>query len=261
MSTWLYPTVIAHRGGGVLAPENTLAGMRLATERGFRGVEFDVMLAHDAVPVLMHDTQLGRTVAGHGAVSAHTAAELHAMDAGRWFDPAFAGEPVPSLKTVTAFCRANALWMNVEIKPAPGAEAETGTLVARELLASCAAELLTPAAPLLSSFSQPALQAARAAAPALARAWLVDRVPSDWEAQCTALGVVSLHVNQRHLDRVTAHAVKQSRLGLFCYTVNDPARAAELLEWGIDAFCTDRLDLIGPNFQGRPTGAVTNSLP
>lgn len=247
MYTWPYPVVIAHRGGGILAPENTLAGMRLAAQRGFRGVEFDVMLARDGVPVLMHDPQLGRTVAGRGPVAAHTAAELQAMDAGSWLDTAHAGEPVPSLAAVTAFCRSNGLWMNVEIKPGPGTEAQTGKAVARLLQGSFAAEVGSAAAPLLSSFSQAALQAARAAAPALPRAWLVDQVPADWQATCKSLGVVSLHVNHRHLDHGTARAVKQAGLGLFCYTINDPARAAVLLEWGVDAFCTDRLDLFSPD--------------
>lgn len=246
--TWPYPLVIAHRGGGILAPENTLAGMRLAVQRGFRGVEFDVMLARDGVPVLMHDPQLGRTVAGHGPVAAHTAAELKAMDAGSWLGAAFAGEPVPSLAAVTAFCRAAGLWMNVEIKPAAGAEVQTGAAVAELLHAAFATEAKSCTAPLLSSFSQAALQAAEAVAPELPRAWLVDRVPADWQARCAALRVVSLHVNHRHLDEGTARNIKQAGLGLFCYTINDPARAREVLGWGVDAFCTDRLDLIGPEF-------------
>ena len=50
-----YPRRVAHRGGGTLAPENTLAGLRCGLEHGFRGVKFDAMLAKDGVPILMHD--------------------------------------------------------------------------------------------------------------------------------------------------------------------------------------------------------------
>ena len=68
-SNWPYPRVIAHRGGGVLAPENTLAGLELARNLGFEGVEFDVKLSEDGTPILMHDDTLDRTTDGHGPVS------------------------------------------------------------------------------------------------------------------------------------------------------------------------------------------------
>ncbi|MEF9996702.1 MAG: glycerophosphodiester phosphodiesterase family protein, partial [Burkholderiaceae bacterium] len=45
-----------------------------------------------------------------------------------------------------------------------------------------------------------------------------------------------------------ARAVKDAGYWLFCYTVNEPDRAREILSWGVDAFCTDRIDEIGPNF-------------
>ncbi|NIO40416.1 MAG: glycerophosphodiester phosphodiesterase, partial [Burkholderiales bacterium] len=57
---WPYPRIIAHRGGGVLAPENTLAALRYARNLGFEGVEFDVKLTADNVPVLFHDETLER---------------------------------------------------------------------------------------------------------------------------------------------------------------------------------------------------------
>jgi len=59
---------------------------------------------------------------------------------------------------------------------------------------------------------------------------------------------VALHTNQRHLTASLAAAVKDAGIWLFCYTVNEPGRARELLGWGVDAFCTDRIDLIGPDF-------------
>ena len=252
---WPYPKIVAHRGAGTLAPENTLAAMRYARKHGFRGVEFDVMLASDGVPILMHDPQLGRTVAGVGSVNQHTAAQLQKMDAGTWFDARHAGEPVPGFEEIANFCRASDIWMNVEIKPAPGFERATGEAVARHAARIFAAELqTTPTAqsaarlPLLSSFSIEALLAAKAAAPAMPRALLVDALPPDWQARCEEVGAVALHLNQKTLTAESARAVKQAGLGLFCYTVNDPARARALLAWGVDGFCTDRLDLIGPDF-------------
>jgi glycerophosphoryl diester phosphodiesterase len=250
---WPYPTVIAHRGGGVLAPENTLAAMRCGLAHGFHAVEFDVMLSADAVPVVTHDPRLGRTVAGSGNVADYTAAQLMAMDAGAWFSAAFAGEPVATYEQVQQFCSQNRIWMNVEIKPAPGADEQTGRVVAEMTMRLFAARLAAQGPgvdvtglPLLSSFSFEALLAAKSAAPEIPRACLFDVIPADWHARLTQAGAVALHTNHKNLSRKQAQAVKRAGFGLFCYTVNTPARARELLSWGVDAFCTDRIDRIYP---------------
>jgi len=246
---WPYPRILAHRGGGTLAPENTYAGVLCGMQAGFRAIEFDVMLARDGVPVVMHDPGLGRTVKGRGSVFEHDAHELAKMDAGSWFGPAFVGEPVPLFMEFAAFCKAHGIWMNIEIKPAPGFEAETGAIVARRTAELFAAELAQgEQLPLLSSFSNVALAAARQAAPGLPRACLMSRLDGDWHAQASAVEAVAIHTNHLHLGQDTARAVKEGGFGLFCYTVNDPGRARELLNWGVDAFCTDRIDLIGPDF-------------
>ena len=249
---WPYPRIVAHRGGGTLAPENTLAAMLCGLMHGFHAVEFDVMLAADGVPVLMHDPQLGRTVAGSGAVSALSSRELQAMDAGAWKAPQFAGEPVPVFTQVIDFCYANGIWMNVEIKPAPGVEVATGQAAAATLQAYLKSAVLfgaqEVAPPLFSSFSFDALMAAKQTAPEIARGFLVDRVPADWREKLEQLGAVALHTNHKNLTPALASAIKAAGYGLFCYTVNDPERAREILGWGVDAFCTDRIDLIGAGF-------------
>jgi glycerophosphoryl diester phosphodiesterase len=248
---WPYPQVLAHRGGGTLAPENTLAGLRRGMAAGFRAIEYDVMLARDGIPVVLHDPFLGRTLPGTGKVSDYDAQELAAMDAGGWFAHAYQGEPVPLFAEFAQFCKAHGIWMNIEIKPVPGYELETGSVVARMAAAMFAAEIdagTMAHVPLLSSFSQDALEAARRDAPQVPRAFLMSELAPDWEARAHAVGALALHLNQRHLTQAQARAVKAAGFGLFCYTVNDPARARELLDWGMDAFCTDRIDLIGPDF-------------
>jgi glycerophosphoryl diester phosphodiesterase len=246
--SWPYAAVVAHRGGGTLAPENTLAGVKEGARRGFRAIEFDVMLARDGVPVVMHDPYLGRTVAGSGNVPDYDAAELVVMDAGSWFSVAHAGEPVPYFAAFAQYCKANGIWMNIEIKPVDGFEAETGAVVARTAAAMFANELGTPAAPLLSSFSMEALAAAKDAAPALARACLFDILPPDWQQQAANLGAIAIHTSHKHLTAASAEAIKAAGFGLLCYTVNTPTRACQLLSWGVDCICTDRIDLIGPDF-------------
>jgi glycerophosphoryl diester phosphodiesterase len=251
MIMWPYKTVLAHRGGGKLAPENTIAGLECGLAHGFRAVEFDVMLARDGVPVVMHDPYLGRTVPGAGNVFDYDAAELAAMDAGGWFGKQFQGEPVPLFADFAAFCKASGIWMNIEIKPAPGFEAQTGTVVAAQTRELFAAEIAAgdPAqVPLLSSFSEEALAAAQQEAPDLPRALLFDAVPRNWLPRAHLLGAVAIHTNHKHLTQDLAREIRLSGFGLFCYTVNNPIRARELLMWGVDGFCTDRIDLIGPDF-------------
>jgi glycerophosphoryl diester phosphodiesterase len=249
---WFYPKIVAHRGGGTLAPENTLAGMRCGLAHGFRAVEFDVMLSADNIPVLIHDPQFGRTVPGHGQVATTTAAELAEMDAGSWRGAEFAGEPVPAYEQVVAFCKKNGIWMNVEIKPSPGFEAITGTVVAETTRKLFARELAAGARPsdlpLFSSFSLEALAAAQETAPDIPRGFLLDVLPPDWLDKLRSLDAVALHTNHKKLTPDQARAIKEAGYGLFCYTVNEPERAREILSWGVDAFCTDRLDLIGPDF-------------
>ncbi len=240
---WPYPRVIAHRGGGAHAPENTLAAIRKGKSLGFSGVEFDVMLAADLVPVLIHDETLERTAGVAGTVAQTPSDRLAALDAGSWFGAGFAGEPIPRYADAVRLCRELSLWANVEIKPAPGFERDTGRIVAAS---SAALWRGASIGPLLSSFSVAALEAALEAAPRLARGLLVERVAPGWRETAERLGCVSLHCDQRHLTRELAAEVLAAGRALLCYTVNDPARARELFAWGVDAIVTDRLDVVSP---------------
>ncbi len=242
---WSFPRVVAHRGGGTLAPENTIAALRCGLAHGYRAVEFDVMLAQDGVPVLMHDERFGRTVPGCGSVAGTSAAALAAMDAGSWFGAMFQNEAVPTYRQALEFCQAHRIWMNVEIKPAAGFERATGEAVARITRGELVPGQMLP---LFSSFSLEALEAAAAGAPAIARGLLVDRITPDWPARLHQVDATALHVNQKHLTPLLAAAVKAAGFSLFCYTVNTVERAGELFDWGVDGFCTDRIDLIAADF-------------
>ncbi|WP_306392107.1 glycerophosphodiester phosphodiesterase [Telluria beijingensis] len=250
---WPYPRVLAHRGGGTLAPENTFAALRCGMDHGYRAIEFDVMLARDGVPVVIHDQNLKRRLGGVGLVTDYDAAELVQMDVGSWFKPQFAGEPIPDGAEFVRACKAAGVWMNIEIKPARGHDRATGTAVARlaaDIFADEIAAGEMARVPLLSSFREDSLDAARAAAPDVPRGLLFERgaLPADWEKRARAVGASAIHTHYESLDAALARAIKAAGFGLFCYTVNDPNDARTLLDWGVDAFCTDRIDLIGPSF-------------
>ncbi|MBU9550545.1 glycerophosphodiester phosphodiesterase [Burkholderia multivorans] len=244
-SDWPYPRVVAHRGGGTLAPENTLAALDEGARRGHRMVEFDAKLSADDVTFLLHDDTVERTSNGRGAAAGMRYAALAALDAGAWRDARFAGERMPTLEAAAARCIALGLAANVEIKPCPGRERDTGRRVAADAAAYWRGAAVPP---LLSSFSFEALREARETAPELPRGMLYETVPPDWHAQVVdALGCVSLHADHTRLDETQVRAIKAAGLRILVYTVNDLARARELVRWGVAAVCTDRIDLIGPH--------------
>jgi glycerophosphoryl diester phosphodiesterase len=243
--SWPYPRIIAHRGGGALAPENTLAAMRRGVALGFKAVEFDVKLSRDAVPFLLHDDALDRTSDRTGPANLLTAAELARVDAGSWYSRDYAGEPVARFDDVAKFLIAHDAWANVEIKPSQGFDEATGEAVAlacRELWKDSKLK------PVLSSFSLTALRAAIQSAPELPYGYLVDDILPQWPATMRELKCISLHCNEKKLTRAVAASIKDAGYGLLTWTVNDPQRARELFGWGVDAIFTDRLDVIGPRF-------------
>jgi glycerophosphoryl diester phosphodiesterase len=95
------PLPVAHRGLFRHAPENTLAAFAACLELRL-GIELDVRRSKDGHLVVLHDADLKRTTNGSGKVADHTLAELKKLDAGRWFDPAFVGQRVPTLAEVFA---------------------------------------------------------------------------------------------------------------------------------------------------------------
>lgn len=111
MTTWQaasHPLVLGHRGASAERPENTLAAFALAQQQAADGVELDVHLSADGVPVVIHDRHLDRTTTGRGVVSQFTVAELKQLDAGE-------GETIPTLAEVFDLCGADFLY-NVELK-------------------------------------------------------------------------------------------------------------------------------------------------
>lgn len=236
------PRWIAHRGGGALAPENTLAGCRLAARLGFRAIEFDVMLTHDGVPVLMHDESLARTTAATGQVPELDWAQLARVDAGSPFHRAWAGEPVPRLEAVLALCADLGLVPNVEIKPAAGYEAATGRVVAETVARHWPAGQPL----LLSSFSEAALAAAAAEHAGLPRALLVEAVPADVLERLGRLGCRALHARADGLSAEVMALLVAAGVPVAAYTVNEAGLADRCFALGVSALFTDRLDCLGP---------------
>jgi len=240
---WPYPRWVAHRGAGKLAPENTLAAFRLGAHYGYRMFECDVKLSADEVPFLLHDATLDRTTNGHGIAGQLSWAELSRLDAGNWHSRAYAGEPIASLEAVARYCLGNGFALNIEIKPTPGAESLTGALVADATARLWANAPAGAMAPLLTSFSPDALEAAQTAQPQLPRGLLLEQLWTGWLETALRLGCVAVVCNQALWDESSVRQARSAGLRMSSYTVNDEWAAERLLELGTDAIITDRVDL------------------
>ncbi len=131
------PLILGHRGASAVAPENTLAAFSRAIRDGADGIEFDVRLSRDQVPVVIHDATVKRTGSVDRLVRELTAAELQKIDVGSWFDAhrqrpsaSFTGEKLPTLAHVFDFFTTNTGLLYIEMK----CDAEEGPALAAEVV-------------------------------------------------------------------------------------------------------------------------------
>jgi glycerophosphoryl diester phosphodiesterase len=241
---WPYPRWIAHRGAGLLAPENTLAAFRLGAAHGYRMFECDAKLSADGMAFLLHDSTLERTTNGQGAAGDLDWAVLSQLDAGAWHSADHAGEPLPRLADVARWCIANGHCLNIEIKPTPGTDRHTGRAVAL-----AAAQLWAGHAqpPLLTSFRPEALAGAQETAPALPRGLLLETLWPGWQNAAHALGCRAVVCEQGLWSEALMNQVRSAGWRGLAYTVNDATAVQRLLALGLDGIITDRVDLFAPD--------------
>jgi glycerophosphoryl diester phosphodiesterase len=243
------PLVFAHRGGRALAPENTLAALDLGLAAGADGLEFDVRISSDGVPVLHHDPDLDRCTNGRGPVEALTAAELTRIDAAYWFDAA-SGYPlrghgigVPTLAGALERHAGPPLIVEIKVDAADAA---------RRVL-----EVIRRAGALhrvcIGSFSLQVLQTVRALEPRLPTS--AARKEGQWSLYRSWLGLPlgntpyrGFQVPERAgrlkvVSRRFIRAAHRSGLPVQVWTVNDERDMWRLLDWGADALISDRPDL------------------
>jgi glycerophosphoryl diester phosphodiesterase len=236
MACFRLPPIIGHRGARALAPENTLAGLRCAAARGAQWVEIDIRLTRDQVPVVLHDATLERTTTGSGALAAATLPDLAGLDAGGWFGPAFVGEPVPTLARYLAAAAALGMGVNLELK----ADGSDPAMLAARTVEVARARWPAAAPPLLlTSFEPRCLEALADLAPDWPRGLLMGTVRPDWRSLAERLGVTVLAVDQAALEQEQVVELGASGRAVLAYTVNLPARARTLWDWGVASVFTD----------------------
>ena len=220
----------AHRGASGFAPENTLAAFRLAERLGAPALELDVHLTADGVPVVLHDDSLDRTTDGRGQVQRLSLAAVRAVDAGRWFAPAFAGERVPTLEEVLAWV-GDRLRLNIEIKTGAAAEAILPLL-------RCYPAVRV----LISSFQHDVLAGLRQLQPQIPLGFLTDsRLWRRALTRAADAGAESFHPNVDRVSPRLVAAAREAGLKVHPYTVDDAVTALRLQQWGCAGIFTNRL--------------------
>lgn len=243
------PLIIGHRGAAAVAPENTLASFARAFADGADGIEFDVRLARDHVPVVIHDATLRRTAARPGLVSALTAAELAAADVGSWFNRRFpararaeyAGAGVPTLAEVLELSKPHGGVLYVELKCERG---DAQTLAAR--VVATLHEHGAEANVVVESFTLAAVAEVRRLAPHLRTAALFERrlarpLPTTRTllARARACGAHELALQHTLVNARTLAAARQAGFPVVVWTVDNPARLRRLISLGVRAVITN----------------------
>lgn len=237
----------AHRGASSYAPENTLAAFKLAQEMGADGIELDVQLSRDGVPMVCHDYDLTKTTGVSGLVNDYLAEDLRQLDAGSWFDSQFADEHVPTLQEVIEGLNAEMLF-NVELK--------TDAIRANGLEEAVAAVIKTNNLYdrlLVSSFNPLALRRLHRIDPAvdlallhcddtpiyLRRAWLRHLIP------CQAL-----HPEHTMIDAGYMRWARIKGYRVNTWTVDDPQEMRRLIDLAINGIITNKPDILQAMLSG-----------
>jgi glycerophosphoryl diester phosphodiesterase len=222
-----YVHVCGRRGHSSAAPENTLAALRAAKAAGATTVEIGAVLTQDDQIVLAHDLTLDRTTNGTGPIAARTAAEVRALDAGSWFGPEFAGEPMPSLPEVIEFAKPEGLGLVIEIRER----------LRVDRLTECLASLLEATGArddaLLISLDHVDLRRAKERIPRLSTEGITHCRHADPVAVARAARLDSLSVELERFHPDDGRALHAAGIALRCY-LPPPAELAKLQRYGMD---------------------------
>jgi glycerophosphoryl diester phosphodiesterase len=240
---------IAHRGASAAAPPNTLAAFEKALELGADGIEFDVRLCADGVPVVIHDATVDATTDGSGRVANMTLAQLKELDAGSHFDPSFAGERIPALMEVLEAV-GEQLLLNIELKSGAllGARLEQAVV---DVIERCAlAERV-----LISSFNPLALRRIQKIAPNLATAWLyvaATRPSRGFATRISLKPYAAIHPHHALVDERTMRWARRHNCRVHVWTVDDVVEMRRLIGCGVDGIITNLPDLLHSTLKKGP---------
>jgi glycerophosphoryl diester phosphodiesterase len=224
--------VTAHRGHARAAPENTLSAMRKAIESGADYAEMDVQQTADGKVVLLHDRDLKRVAGVSRRLDELTYDEVRQLDVGSWFDPAFAGERVPTLAEVINVCRGK-IRLNIELKFFGSdrrlAQAVVDIVREQGIESDC----------LITSLNYDALLEVKQHDPGLRTGIIVAHALGD----VSRLEVDALSVRADFLSDELLRSAHRHGKEVHAWTVNDPREMTRLMNRGVDNIITSDPDL------------------
>lgn len=231
-------TIIAHRGASKSAPENTMAAFQKSYEQGAYGIETDVQLTKDNVPVLMHDITLERTTNTTGYLNKFTYQELLELDAGSWFGKAFVGERIPSLESLLKWVKEKTLYLHLELK--------NNKLVYRHM-EETVYELLRHYQLLnrttISSFNSTSLKRLKALSNHMKTAFIISKKRKNAALHARQLGANAVHIKYRLLKNKVIKQCREANLDLCVFTVNKPVHMSKCFKNQCNSIITDYPDI------------------
>lgn len=240
------PWLVAHRGASASHPENSAAAFEAALREPIDGIELDLQLSLDDVPVVYHDRTLRRIGGGGGRIEALTLEALARLDVGRWFDKRFEGERMLTLDEVLLrYGHRTTLLLEIKARK----KASLGKRLRRLTEQTVAAinERGLEASVLLLCFDPLVLEMARELSPGLRTVLNLRDLPrlttSSW-AKLEPLFALSVDV--RALTQRFAQEVHERGKPVLTYTCNTPRTSLRALRAEVDAIMTDRPDWLGP---------------
>ncbi len=231
--------IIGHRGASGYAPENTMPAFELAVSQNVDGLEFDVHLSKDGIPVVIHDRTIERTTGGSGLVVEYTASQLQQFDAGSWYGEQFAGAKIPLLTEVLGFCKSigKDLLINIELK--------AGSIMypnIEETVISRVKEYHLDDQVIISSFDHHGLQRVKEIDPNIktgvlyTASWI-----KPWRYR-ELLNFNALHPAWYTLSPELVTNAHQAGLAVHTFTVNDTDYVPQMIMMGVDGIITDYPD-------------------
>jgi glycerophosphoryl diester phosphodiesterase len=224
--------LVSHRGASLIAPENTFASADAALDRGAHMIELDVRESADGVLYVLHDQTLDRTTDGSGPIQHHSAAQIDALDAGRWFGPDFEGQRVPRLDAYLDHLRSRGAGAYVEIKWCDAARC-----------ASILRDTGMTEACFSFSFKPEMRQAMRAAAPDL-RQMITLSIARNVSVAKSLFGASLIEIEAAECQPAIIEAARTAGLEIMGYTESDdPQVFRRYRDAGLDYINHDHLDV------------------
>lgn len=226
--------IFAHRGASKYTPENTMPAFELAYAMHADGIETDIQLTKDQIPVIIHDEHVKRTTNGTGYIKDFTYQQLLQLDAGSWFSNKFSGTSILSLDAFLQWAKDKSLSLNIELKNNKIDYLHIEA-IAYEMIDYY--QLLNRT--ILSSFNPSSIKRMKHFSNEVHVAFLTSSRNKKLVTAAKELGATDLHINYRLLNRSLAAQCRRINMPLRVYTVNKMYRISKCLHNKCSALFTD----------------------